>query len=456
MRNSTTIIKGIAFSIITVFANTSYANFIGNDFQLFNPATSSSKYISVEDAQPRKFTDFNLGIFLDYATNTYSVQEPTRAEKQPTFREGSESLVSGYLNLSFNLLDNVEFNFGMPFAISSSVDYPKDKVILNIQGITDLRLGFKYVYELNEMIRVAALALVNFNQIVSNPYIGDNKTPHYTGMVVTDLVFSEMFDMSINIGYRYRGIGAETIDNFLTTPLGPQVIYSLAFGSTFASAKSRVFLEILGAQDTKHENKFLNRVENAVETRLGYQFFDGNNFRFMFALGTELTHGIGTSDLRLIAGVDLLNEVDNRYNKYLASNAVRDGPKDEFEADQDDEQKEDVNKLETVLIAFKPYSHTKLRRGSTAKLQKILDIINADGETKYLVELLSTYSDRSRSKSKAIAIGEKRSNMVKKYLTKKINDIDLVEFKEQNNVFKEQEILTRTSQIGIVLRKVAP
>ena len=147
----------------------------------------------------------------------------------------------------------------MPFAITSSTDDPKDLVILNVQGITDLRLGFKYVYELSEMFRLAGLVLVNFNQILSNPYIGDVKDPHYTGMIVMDFLFSEMFDMSVNVGYRYRGIGAEGLDKFLTVPLGPQVLYSMAFGSTFASANSRVFLEILGAQDTKHENRFINR-----------------------------------------------------------------------------------------------------------------------------------------------------------------------------------------------------
>ena len=51
-------------------------------------------------------------------------------------------------------------------------------------------------------------------------------------------------------------------------------------------------------------------------------------------------------------------------------------------------------------------------------------------------------------------IALRRTEMIKKYLNKNITNGDQVSIEESKNPFKEQEILTRTSQIGIVLKKV--
>ena len=369
-------------------ATVAKANFVGTDYQNFNPTYSVLDFTTVHTSEILPPCLCNLGVFLNYAQNTLTYSESYVAAGGGGITDlkgtrAKDSMTSADVIIGFGVSDNFDLGLALPFVVAAKNDDPYGVSYFDKFGLTEFRPSMKYRFFGDKTGGMAVVLSANINQIKDNPFSGLNPGATVNLELVGDTTVGEDTKLGFNLGYRKRAPGDRLVNPSTgeAPPFAPYkdtVIYSVAAATNWAAIKSDLVLEIKGSsavssdvtQDTK-------RTQQGLEWGLGVRNDFAENANFHFGLGSKLANAQASPDFRVHAGISYRfgsacdETVERVEPKYLAQSTVTTvavPPKaiisnvPRGESDQVD--------LEAVVTAVDPvtYAAYRYKLGSTSEI----------------------------------------------------------------------------------------
>lgn len=279
----------------------------GNSFQKFSPNASGIDFIATESSYPVKEGQLVISTFLDYAMFVM----PVIYEAGIVGETSQDSLLSSHSHLSFGMSQNLELQLKFPFMlIAQSLEHPSDKGAIIGSGFSYIGGGVKYRLFKQSLYEMAAGGEIGVDLMKSNPYIGDGITPFGASGYIAITADYKPVILGVNVGYRWRTTGTPIQhQQDLPAPIQP-VAHNLLFSSAL-SISSGIFGYFMGEVYGSHafvtDYERLNQTDRAptsLEYLLGFNKFFKSGVGIKLGGGSQIFHGIGTSSLRIIAGLD--------------------------------------------------------------------------------------------------------------------------------------------------------
>lgn len=298
---------GLSFGLLGLICglpagNSGLANIVGNDTQNFNPTTNGLDYVTVQSSKVLEPGIFNLGLFFNHATNTLPRLRDRETNEFPS--SIGDRLVGMDMNLGVGLIPGLEAGLSLPQILDQTVeDKESPRGQFSNAGITEIRINSKYRLVDTESVGFAIAGSVNFNQVKDNPYAGKNGSPTINIETATDTSWNE-FALAFNFGYRWREAGDEIYAESPIDPLGNQWIASVAASYRLDAYDTKIISEIFTSWPVIKASDNTNRASSSAEFLLGAKYDVSHNLAIHGGLGTELSQGISSPDLRIYAGLN--------------------------------------------------------------------------------------------------------------------------------------------------------
>lgn len=273
-----------------------FANTIGTSSQLFNPATSSSDFVTVQSSKVIEQGWYSFGMFLNHASNPLPYKETATQSRS----KGNDSLTGMDAFVGYGLLPKTEIGIVFPFIVNQSVREDETRGEFEEKGNTEVRALIKHNFLKKSNLGMSIIASSNVNRTAEDPYTGANTTPAYNFELVTDMPIGNLL-LAGNLGYRYRKKG-EPIEGALTDSVGSEYMVSLAAKYQIHSKLSVLAEAFAGKPEGIIENETDRKTESA-EALLGARYKTGLHTWAHIGAGSEMLHGYGTADWRAYVGI---------------------------------------------------------------------------------------------------------------------------------------------------------
>ncbi|MGE0175173.1 MAG: OmpA family protein [Oligoflexales bacterium] len=284
----------------------SHANTIGSDTQNFNTNGTYTDFITVHSSKTLGKRTFNLGLSVNYSTNTLPYFEGKDQESTDDSDKAYNNAITGTdVTLGYGILEDLDLGITLPYVVHQHVSGDGYRGQFRETGLTEVRLMSKYRFWHNDNFGLALVASANINQMENNPYTGDNANPIYNGELVFDTTFKPV-TFGVNAGYRWRKAGDVVPADDGTTVVEPfqnQFIASTALGYELTE-KTSAIVEIYGnsAKSDFEDNSF--RDATTAEALAGAKYKFSEDWVSNFGVGSELKHSVSSADLRVFIGIN--------------------------------------------------------------------------------------------------------------------------------------------------------
>ncbi len=292
------------FLILLLITNSAWANVLGTDAQNFNPVNDGLDFVTVHSSQSLDAGNVNLGLFLNMASNTLPL---LAAYSSQTLTKSHDRLYSLDFNMGYGFTPNWEIGLSAPYLLSQESSHCDACGLFTQTGFTETRA---YVKNGNYKIGSFGFAWVlsgSKNAIEDNPFAGRNSGPTSTLEIAMDHPLGHAL-LGFNIGHRWRQPGEKIpLLNDAFGRVTNQLIYSVALSRYVDDWNSNFIWEIFGSQPTEKNLDGVNgsdRSDRSLETLVGFKHMWSHQLALHSGAGTEITHGFGTPDLRLYAGLN--------------------------------------------------------------------------------------------------------------------------------------------------------
>lgn len=279
-----------------------HANVIGSDAQNFNPTTSGLDFVTVQSSETLEPGIFNLGLFANYAKNTFPYYESISGAAQRV--ERNNSLVGGDFNLGFGLAKDWDAGISFPFILNQTLSDADSVGHYSSTGNTEIRVNTKYRLFGSQSHGLALIASANFNRIANNPFVGEGGGPIYNLELAADATLSQIA-VALNIGHRWRNPGKSLPDSGIE-PIPDQWLASTALSYLMDPIDTKIVFEVLAAIPETHKlQNATDREYSVIEAQLGLKHDYNSNLSFHLGGGTGLLKGVSSPDFRVYAGINV-------------------------------------------------------------------------------------------------------------------------------------------------------
>lgn len=291
------------FLLLIYFCWSATANVRGSNLHNFTPNTSGLDFISVQSAKTLEPFQMNMGLFLNYVTNSLAYSTGATNPNEQSLLEATDRLLYSNIHLGLGLNDWLEIGFGAGFINSQDIDHSDFLFTYSDTGINDIFLTSKARIFENQKTRFAVVTAIDFEQLKNNPFSGDNAGPTITLMGVMDWQVTPQLIWSNNLGYRLKQNGTP-IPNTGIEPIPNQLIYSSGLSYQIGSHGSLLTTEIYGHFPTEEMSLPTDRHNSNLELLISYRWSMYDNLNFYSGLGSEIIHGLGSPDFRGFIGAN--------------------------------------------------------------------------------------------------------------------------------------------------------
>lgn len=297
----------ILASFISVVAQ---ANVIGTAYQNFNPSISGTDFTTVHSSQPVKQCMCNLGLFFNWAKNTYSYSDRFYSTNQDLVgTRSNDFLVGADLHGAFGITDNWDIGVALPFVVTSRNDDPYGISYFDKFGLTEIRPMTKYRFYGDDDGGMAVVLSANFNTIKDDPFAGVNPGPTFNIELAADTTTEGGWKLAGNIGYRKRNSGSQLVSpsTGLPPPFVPfsdSFIYSAALATTVDSLKSDFVAELNGSISGRANDENIRRTQQATEISAGLRHAWNKKTNLHGGFGTRLAEAQASPDMRVYGGLN--------------------------------------------------------------------------------------------------------------------------------------------------------
>lgn len=294
-------IAALTAVLLLVVGRIANANVVGADTQNFNPTNDGLDFVTVHSSKTLAPGLINFGFFLNYAVNSLPNYQDTTTQTRTNF---SDSLTSADLNVGVGITRNWEAGLSMPVLLSQSVesDVSAFRGEFASNGVTEYRAMTKYHLLGDNEGGVAAVVSANFNQILDNPFVGEDPGPTLNFELVGDKTFGK-FAVGVNGGYRARSPGSK-LAGVPIEPMGNQIIGSVAVSYLVTEYDTKLISEIFGSVPTEQKEFVSDRDDMSVEFLAGIKTDLTPHLAFHAGGGTEVVHGTSSPDWRIYSGLN--------------------------------------------------------------------------------------------------------------------------------------------------------
>ncbi len=283
---------GINLSFLLI-SSTGLANIIGSDFQTFNPTTDGLGYSTVESGEIHESGHFNLGLFLDFASNTlpHPANGPGTSDnnRMATNIHGAVGVIKGW-----------SIGFSMTNMINETSDRNLSSFVADT-GREAFRIDSKIRLVNNKTAKLGTLMAVTFNNIDNNPFLGITPGPALALGGFYERYSSRNLRWAANLGFRlrnsgdaYPGIG----------PIENQFFYSLGLNYLLSSLDTQLIGELYGSSPTNSPLNNTDREFSNLEALLGLKKKFYQRLSGQIGVTRGLYSGLATPDLRIYAGLN--------------------------------------------------------------------------------------------------------------------------------------------------------
>lgn len=288
--------------LFAVWPFSSKANVVGSDAQNFNPTTSGLDFVTVQSSETLAPGVFNLGLFANYAKNTFPYYEG--ATGTATRVERNNSLIGGDFNLGFGLTKNWDAGLSFPFILSQTVSDTDSVGHYSTTGNTEIRINTKYRLFGSQSQGVALVASANFNRIANNPFMGEGGGPIYNLELAADTTISQVA-IALNLGRRWRNPG-KPLPASGVEPIPDQWLASTAMSYHIDPIDTKIIFEVLAAIPAAEKlTNATDREYSVMEALLGLKHDTSSNLSLHLGAGTGLMKGVSSPDLRIYGGLNV-------------------------------------------------------------------------------------------------------------------------------------------------------
>ncbi|MEQ1721705.1 MAG: OmpA family protein [Pseudobdellovibrio sp.] len=297
--------------LISVFVhNFAQANVIGTEYQNFNPDISGTDFTTVHSSEPVKQCMCNLGVFFNYAKNTYTYSDTFYATN--TDLKGvraNDYLIGADVYAAFGITNNWDIGVALPFVVTAKNDDPYGVSYFDKFGLTEIRPMTKYRFMGDDDGGMAVVFSGNFNTIQDNPFAGVNPGPTLNLELAADTTTDSGLKLGGNIGFRKRNPGPQITQpsTGLPAPFIPfndAFIFSGALAKNFESIKSTVVAELNGSISGRTNDDSAKKSQQALEVSIGLRKEWSKNLNLHAGLGTKLADSQATPDIRAYGGIN--------------------------------------------------------------------------------------------------------------------------------------------------------
>lgn len=295
-----------------VFNQQARANFVGTDYQNFNPTYSMLDFTTVHSSEILRPCLCNLGIFFNWAKNTLTYSESYIAAGAGGVTDlvgtrTKDSLTAADVVFGFGITENLDLGIALPFVVTAKNDDPYGVSYFDQFGLTEFRPSAKYRFTGDQNGGLAAVLSLNLDQIKDNPFAGTNPGPTINLEFVGDTTVGDSTKLGFNLGYRKRNPGARITDPSTgeTPPFVPMkdsIIYSVAAAQNIAAINADIILEVKGGTPVSAVTQDTKRSQEGLEWGLGLRKPFGETSIFHAGVGTKLANSQASPDFRIHVG----------------------------------------------------------------------------------------------------------------------------------------------------------
>ncbi len=271
------------------------ASYIGTEFQLLNPTTFTSNFISHSSSEVLKKNKISIGYWANYSNLSFS-EIPGAGFSLNNF---NSSQLAGDLNFSYGLSNNLELSLQLPHTLFTTVNTNTTSTTsFQANGLDEARLQAKYRFLNSEKTNAFLSILGNQNLIQQNFFRGENEKQDIIGTIGIDGDLSIPIKYGANVGYRLRNAGTQYAGVTIEPVDSDAFMASLALSYNFGTIK--LIAEAFG--------------HDYLKSTVGYEkaYAEGTlGIKKMFSENLYLDAGAGRSfigrgksvDYRLFAGL---------------------------------------------------------------------------------------------------------------------------------------------------------
>ncbi len=264
--------------------------------QMFRPTVDDSDYLSVYSSQTLQKNNYHFGLWLDYAKDPYEVGNTNYNRVSGI----TNSLVTGNFLGTYGVMDWFNVGGRLPVYFINNIDatilgrISETRIDL---GDFELDLKFKLLDREKKHIGLSIVPFITFPTATraASDFTGNG---NFTGgaLLAVDGKVQERVTLALNTGFQGRGslteIGGNTI--------GSKFLISGAVAVDIIKKQLKVIGE---TQVETVVSNFFDRHTTPAEARLGIRYRFKNGINVNVAGGMGYTNGIGSPELRAIAGV---------------------------------------------------------------------------------------------------------------------------------------------------------
>lgn len=365
-------------AVLSLLSSSGHANTVGTGSQLFNPATSSSEFVTVQSSRVMNQGWYSFGLFLNHATNPLPYKETDVQSRS----HANDSLTGMDAFVGYGLLPNTEIGIVFPFIVAQDVEEDDTRGEFAQRGNTEVRALVKHNFLKRTIWGLSGVFSGNLNRTAEDPHSGTQTSPAYNIEIVGDATVGKM-QFAGNLGYRYRKKG-EKIDGALTDAIGSQYLASVAARYQLNS-KLSLLAEAFGGRPAEAIDHETDRSTDSAEMLAGARYRIGKHTHAHGGVGSELLHGYATADWRAYLGV--VTEFGPGKSGKTVAKKKRKAPKvalESYPTDIPTRAPDEVFILRHINFEFD--SDYRVLPGAIDELQKLADHLAGKPYEKIVVE----------------------------------------------------------------------
>jgi outer membrane protein OmpA-like peptidoglycan-associated protein len=281
---------------LSLCTTSALANTVGTGSQLFNPATSSSEFVTVQSSRVMNQGWYSFGLFFNHATNPLPYQDTEAQSRSRT----NDSLTGMDAFVGYGLLPKTEIGIVFPFIVDQDVKEDETRGEFAQRGNTEVRALVKQNFLQRSAWGLSGIFSGNLNRTAEDPHSGAQTSPAYNFEMIGDITVGKIM-FAGNLGYRYRKKG-EKIEGALTDAIGSQYMASLAARYQVHTRLS-LLAEAFGGQPADKIDQETDRSTDSAEMLAGARYKLAKTTYAHGGIGSELLHGYATADWRAYLGI---------------------------------------------------------------------------------------------------------------------------------------------------------
>ncbi len=275
-------------------------NVVGVDTQNFNPITSGLDFVTVQSSETLEPGLLNFGFFLNYASNTLPVIDPS-GTNSGSRANSLDRLLSSDFNIGVGLMKNWDAGISFPSVLSQEVKEGVLKNVFEKTGLTDIRINTKIRLFGDKDGGFAFVGTVELPQVENNPFYGRSGGPTYNLELAADTTYNKVA-LGANLGYRVRNPGTQ-INTFIA-PIDDMYIASVAGSYLFENIDTKLISEIFTSFPVKGTVTQSSKELSSQEWLLGVKHDVNSDVALHGGVSTELGQGTSSPDWRIYAGLN--------------------------------------------------------------------------------------------------------------------------------------------------------